>query len=204
LPAVDALDCPGPFTPEDRDEVEADIARYHRKLADPETGARQVRLELPGQLGGTIGVEALLVRDVQNADDPERCLFFKDWARSDAARAGNGQGFLALSVFQSEGRLERRRCIISVTPDSGASLRGLADRLDRAEAERRRESHGEDDRVIDPATGAPRPPRTGYGNADPWYDGRAHGYTIVDAPRGGTRLTADEIEAILLEFGGVA
>jgi hypothetical protein len=26
--------------------------------------------------------------------------------------------------------------------------------------------------------------------------------TIVDAPRSGTRLTADEIEAVFLEFGG--
>jgi hypothetical protein len=204
LSAVDALECPAIFTPEDRDEVQADIARYHRKLADPKTGARQVRLELPGQYGGTLGVEALLVRDVQNVDDPERCLFFKDWARSDAARAGNGHGFLALSVFQSEGALQARRCILSVTPDSGVTLRGLAQRLDRAEADRRRAIHGQDDRVIDPATGAPRTPRTGYDNADPWYDGRAHGYTIVDAPRGGTRLSADEIEKTLLEFGGTA
>jgi hypothetical protein len=45
-------------------------------------------------------------------------------------------------------------------------------------------------------------PRPGYGNADPWYDGRAQGYTIVDAPRSGTMLTADEIESIFLLFGG--
>jgi hypothetical protein len=44
--------------------------------------------------------------------------------------------------------------------------------------------------------------RPGYANADPWYDGRAHGYTYVDAPRSGTLLTAEEIEAIFLRFGG--
>jgi hypothetical protein len=202
LPAVDALGCPGLFDPEERREVEEDIARYHRKLADPATGARQVRLRLPGDYGGTLAVPALLVRNVQGTMDPERCLFFKDWARTDAKRAGNGQGFIALSVFQSEGTRQLRRCILSVTPDSGVSLRGLGARLDRAEADRRRAIHGEDDRVIDPVQGTPKTPRTGYTNADPWYDGRAHGFTIVDAPRGGTVLSADEIEAIFLEFGG--
>jgi len=204
LTAVDALACPGLFSPEERREVEADIERYRRKLADPATCARQARLQLPGEFGGTLPVEALLVRNVQGVKDAGRCLFFKDWARSDADRAGNGHGFIALSVFQSEGTRQLRRAILSVTPDCGVSLRGLGDRLDRAEAERRRAIHGEDDRVVDPATGAARPPRTGYNNADPWYDGRAHGYTIVDAPRAGTVLSADEIEAIFLEFGGVS
>src|SRR5262249_46928601 len=90
------------------------------------------------------------------------------------------------------------------TRDSGATLEGLAALLDRGEAERRREVFGSDDRVTDPATGEPRRPRPGYDNADPWYDGRAHGYTIVDAPRAGTLLTADEIEGIFLRFGGGA
>jgi hypothetical protein len=91
-----------------------------------------------------------------------------------------------------------------VTPDGGASLRGLAALLDEAESERRRQVCGDDDRVIEPATGAPRPPRAGYDNADPWYDGRAHGFTIVDSPRSGTHLTADEIQSIFLVFGGNA
>ena len=103
----------------------------------------------------------------------------------------------------SEGPRQVRRCILSVVPDSGASLRGLGALLDEAEAERRKEVFGVDDRVTDPTTGAARPPRAGYANADPWYDGRAHGYSIVDAPRGGTMLSADEIEAIFLRFGGV-
>jgi serine/threonine protein kinase len=199
--AVDALGCPGLFRPEDRHALEADIERYRQKLTDPATCARGVRLRLPGIYGGTLAVEALVVRDVQGISDRGRCLFFKDWARSDAERAGNGQGFLALSVFQSEKTRQLRRAILSVTPDSGVSLRGLAERLDRAETERRRAIQGEDDRRIDPITGQPLPPRTGFDNADPWYDGRAHGYTIVDSPRSGTRLTADEIEAIFLEFG---
>jgi hypothetical protein len=94
-----------------------------------------------------------------------------------------------------------RRCILSVTPDSGATLRGLGGLLDQAEADRRRQLFGVDDRGTDPVTGDAREPRAGFANADPWYDGRAQGYTIVDAPRGGTLLTADEIEALFLRYG---
>jgi serine/threonine protein kinase len=202
VPGVDAFACPGVFGPEDRAEVQADMERYRRKLADPRCRARQARLRLPSQFGGLVEVEALLVRDVQNGSDPERVMFFKDWARTDARRCPNGTGFVALSIFHSEGPHQVRRCILSVTPDSGASLKGLGRQLDEAEAQRRREVFGTDDRVTDPTTGTARTARPGYDNADPWYDGRAHGYSIVDSPRSGTLLSADEIEALFLSFGG--
>jgi serine/threonine protein kinase len=200
LPDVDAFACPGLFGPEDRAEVARDVERYRRKLADPRTQARTAPLRLPGRFGGTQEVEALLVRDVQNAGDPERCVFFKDWARTDAEHRAGG-GFVALSVFHSPGPQQIRRGILSVTPTGGVTLRGLGALLDEAEAARRRQVHGVDDRVTDPVTGEAKPARPGYGNADPWYDGRAHGYTIVDSPRSGTLLTADEIEGIFLRFG---
>lgn len=59
---------------------------------------------------------------------------------------------------------------------------------------------GVDDRVLDPTTGQVKPPRAGYPNSDPWYDGRAHHYTIVDSPREGTLLSAEEIEDVFLAF----
>ncbi len=198
---VDAFAGTALLSDDDRTAVRDDIRRYERKLVDPRSHARQVRLRLPGQYGGKMLVEALLVRDVQNGDDPEHVLFFKDWARSDARRAGNGRGFIALSVFMSEGAQQVRRCILSLVPDAGASLRGLGSLLDQAESERRRQLYGVDDRVKDPATGAAKPARPGYANSDPWYDGRAHGFTIVDAPRAGTLLTADEIEGLFLRLG---
>jgi hypothetical protein len=189
---------------ETRAQQSADVERYHRKLADPATHSRVLRLSLPGQFGGRVDVDTLLVRDVQNPDDLDRCIFFKDWARSDRERSPGGVGFPGLSVFMSESPRDARRCILSVTPDSGASLRGLAALLDEAESERRRLVYGEDDRVIDPATGSQKPPRAGYLNADPWYDGRAHGFTIVDSPRSGTLLATEVIEGIFAKFGGLA
>ena len=203
LPSVDALACPDLFGEDDRREILADVERYRRKLADPATRARIVRLRLPGQFGGRVELDTILVRDVENLNDPDGCIFFKDWARSDRERSPGGDGFLALSVFMSETPREPRRCILSVTPDSGASLRGLAALLDEAESGRRRQVYGEDDRLVDPATGSRKPPRAGYDNADPWYDGRAHGFTIVDSPRSGTFLTADGIESLFMKFGGL-
>ena len=44
---------------------------------------------------------------------------------------------------------------------------------------RRRQVLGVDDRCQDPSTGQLRPPRPGYDNADPWYDGRGHDFGIV-------------------------
>jgi hypothetical protein len=190
---VDAFACPEMFVDTERAVVADDRDRYVTK-------PRVARLELPGQLGDTVKIEALLARDVQNEGDPDRCLYFKDWARSDETRSPNHRGFDALSVFMSESPLQRRSCILSVTPRSLSSLRGLGALLDAAESRRRREEFGVDDRTIDPASGMPKPRRDGYDNSDPWYDGRSHGYTIVDAPRGGTLLTADEIEGIFLDF----
>ncbi len=204
LPSVDALRTARTSSTmrTDRD-ILADVLRYRRKLEDPKTLHRIVKLSLPGQFGGRVELDTLLVRDVQNVNDPEGCTFFKDWARSDRMHAPGGEGFFGLSVFMTESPRNLRRCILSVTPDSGASLRGLGALLDAAESERRRQVYGEDDRVIDPATGARKPPRAGYDNADPWYDGRAHGFTIVDSPRSGTLLSAEEIEGTFVRFGGL-
>jgi len=204
LPSVDAFECADVMTESDRMDVLADVDRYHRKMTDPKAHAQVARLSLPGQFGGRAEVDALVVRDVQNADDADRCTFFKDWARSDRHRSPGGEGFFGLCIFVSETRHENRRAIISVTPDSGATLRGLGELLDRAESSRRGAVYGADNRVVDPVTGPAKPPRAGFGKASPGFDGRAHGFTIVDSPRSRTLLTADEIEAVFLAFGGKA
>jgi hypothetical protein len=202
LAEIDAFACPNLFTDDDRQLILGDRERYYRKLADPLCRARKAQLRLPSQHGGTVVVDTLLVRAVVSKDEGDRCAFFRDWARIDDRHCPNGKGFVGLSVFVPEGAAKIRRHILSLTPDSGASLRGLGQLLEKAEAERRRQTYGVDDRVTDPISGQPRAPRPGYDNADPWYDGRAHHYTLVDAPRSGTLLRAEEIEDIILNFGG--
>lgn len=202
LEQVAALKCRQVFTRYDEQEIQGDAERYEEKLADPRCAARRTRLTLPNVSGGTTPVDALFVSDVQGTEDESRSMFFKDWARNDTKRCPEQGGFTALCVYASEQGDHPRRCIISVKPKRGVHLQGLARRLDQLESLRRRELfNGIDDRVQDPETGEPRVFRKGYANADPWYDGRAHAYTIIDSPRSGTRLTREEIEFELLDFG---
>jgi hypothetical protein len=187
LDSVNAFDCPV-MTRGDRSEMIEDAQRYERKLADPATHARAAVLQLPVPWGARGEAKALFVRDVQTEDDPERCTFFKDWARTDVERGPTAGGFEVLCVWMSR---PRPRCIISVRPDGDVRLTGLGALLDAAETAARA------------GTGRERigPPRPGYDNPDPWYDGRAHHDTIIDAPRDGTALSADDVERILLTFG---
>ncbi|MCP4657902.1 MAG: hypothetical protein GY856_21045, partial [bacterium] len=80
--------------------------------------------------------------------------------------------------------------IISVDPESVYSLRGLGQLLEIREKEMRA------------AQGLRRvgPPRPGYDNPDPWFDGRSFDYTIVDAPRWGTLLTPDKVRQEVLDW----
>jgi serine/threonine-protein kinase len=199
---VDAFAAHGEAGEAARREVEEDERRYQRKLHDPRCQARAGQLRLPDCAGFTTAVDVLLIRDAANAHDPERCEMLKIWARADTTHSPSKQGFVALCTFFSEGPEQPRRCLISVKPDAPVTLEGLGKRLEQEEhARRARGSTGRDERQYDPLTGARLPDRPGYRNPDPWYDGRAHGYTIVDAPRSGTVLTADEIEQLVLEFG---
>ncbi len=111
---------------------------------------------------------------------------FKSWARGDR-EAAPPCGFVFCAV-----ELGPRRTIFSVPPDSGLTLSGLAERIEEAESRKRA------------ALGRPRtgPPRPGYSNSDPWYDGRGdfHAGTIVDSPRSGTVLTPAELRAVFHDY----
>jgi hypothetical protein len=133
LLALDAFAAPV-LTHQDRETIDADHDRYCRKLDDPRCNAQRATLRLPLQVGaGRKEVPALLVRHVQDEHDPQRCLFFKDWARTDHLRAGRPPGFVALAVFMDLNRLWKAgektgmlgRTFLSVTHGSGVSLRGL-------------------------------------------------------------------------------
>ena len=92
------------------------------------------------------------------------------------------------------GRMVYPRVIVSLDPGwkpegRTPTLRGLGIRLEEKEVEEREKlGGGTDDRG--------RPPRYAEPwcrNADPWYDGRGHEWTIVDSPISGTVLPYDEI-----------
>lgn len=99
-----------------------------------------------------------------------KSYLFKEWSRS--------QGYDLLIVQWSP-----KRVVISVKGDGFLSLEGIGEELNDLEAKKRKELNI----IIN------EPNRVGYNIPDPWYDGRAHGYTIIDAPRLGTQLELEEI-----------
>lgn len=77
----------------------------------------------------------------------------------------------------------KKRTVISLKGDSYFTLEDIGDKLNNLEKQKREKLKI----VIE------EPNREGYCIADPWYDGRAHNYTIIDAPRSGTLLDFNEI-----------
>jgi len=102
--------------------------------------------------------------------DKPKSKLFKAWARE--------EGFDLLIVKWS-----KKRTVISLKADSFYTLGGIGDKLNIKEKIKRQESNVE----------IKEENREGYEIPDPWYDGRAHNFTIIDAPRRGTSLSFEEI-----------
>ncbi|WP_295388818.1 hypothetical protein [uncultured Thiodictyon sp.] len=159
------------------DLVRADQGRYRRDLAR----AERLTVALPRATGeGGERVPGLWIAAPES-------LLFKAWARGDRAGAEDPRGFVFTAV-----ELSPTRVILSVAPGLGLWLNGLGEALEAAETAQRR-------RLGRPRRGEPRP---GYAGPDPWYDGRSplHGYTIVDAPHGGTLLAPAQVRAVFAQW----
>ncbi len=99
---------------------------------------------------------------------------FKYWARD--------EGYDLLIV-----QWNKKRIVISLKGDSFYTLEKLGNELNKLESQKREELNillNEEN-------------RDGYNIPDPWYDGRAHEYTIIDSPRRGTELALKEVINIL-------
>ncbi len=115
------------------------------------------------------------------------------WSSSTEGKAGQNVVLIQSTV--------ENRTVISVDPDSGLSLKGLGLALQRREAEREKAAGI-------PDTGPARYRYRGLGgsdridplfsSSDPWYDGRGHGFTIVDTPGAGSLMTLDEVVDVLI------
>ena len=113
---------------------------------------------------------------------PESVLF-KYWARE-----GEHGDLMVVPSFGRDGAL--RRAVLSVRGESGYHLPYLGYALEQAEEEKRQ-------RLGCVRGGRPRYPDNYCTNDDPWYDGRGHHFTIIDAPRGGTVLDYAEVLAVV-------
>ena len=166
---------PHPFQAEEQ-AVRDDYQRYLADLAE----GRVRTLAIPAQDGGDPRpVSLLTVRDPSQR--PVQGL----GAARPAARARPGRGFVMTSV-----QYGNERFVISVDPAAGVWLKGLGAALDQAETiKRRRTGPGTHRPGAAPASTMPTP---GTMAALALYN-----YTIVDAPRAGTVLTAAEVAAIV-------
>jgi hypothetical protein len=134
--------------------------------------SRILRLSLPLSPGpGRSDVDGLAVRN-------PRSFLLKEWARRDRDNAALARGFsFTLTDFGG------RRFILGVDPSAGANLKGLGARLNEREAAKRR------------ALGRPEAIR--------WYEGDCPLFDcrIIDSPRDGPALPAEEVLAEVLAFG---
>jgi hypothetical protein len=200
---IDAFSCPRCLQEtRDRQYVKGDLMRYEAKLNTPETKARTIDLNLFSPEGKPKQTKGLLVRNVQGEKDPNRVMFFKDWARTDSKRNPDDNGFRFLSVVEENAINGHTQAWISIRPEDDLfSLIGLGPKLEEAEANKRIALYGLDKRWQDPDTGETKKVRYGYDNPDPWYDGRGHDFTMISTPNSGTALSTDEIEAIIVDYG---
>ncbi|MDP2983959.1 MAG: hypothetical protein Q8O92_11610 [Candidatus Latescibacter sp.] len=167
----------------ERKYLQDDYQRYCSDLGDfNRVTIVQPRIPLLG-LNTSEVKKALIYRD------PSASLF-KLWARHDIFHAGSAEGFTVLLVIWNGGPRKDKRYIMSTDPQGKYCLRFLGDVLNSHEA-RKREILGK---------GQEGPNRPGYKLPDPWYDGRAHNYTIVDTPHDGTVLDEEEVISIFTHF----
>jgi len=95
--------------------------------------------------------------------------------------------------------------VISIGPESGYTLKGLGLYLKKLEQKKRewqdvrnegppryQDVDEERNLLVDPL----------FSSSDPWYDGRGHNYTIVDAPRKGSLLSPDRSIKLLSSRDG--
>lgn len=107
------------------------------------------------------------------------CNLHKFWAREESDAS-----VLMIPFKNSENIINR--VIISVRPEDKYTLPCLGYELEKAETAKRATINKE-------RRGNPRFEKEYCNNADPWYDGRGHQYSIVDSPNEGTVLTYSEI-----------
>ncbi|MFA6318930.1 MAG: hypothetical protein WC943_16090, partial [Elusimicrobiota bacterium] len=115
-----------------------------------------------------------------------RSSLFKEMARGDRRNSTLGFGFSLLLVsqtLQNKDEVSLFRHIASTDPCSGFHLKGLGAMLEAMEKRKEDSAGGR----LPPgrvrlAMGAGR---DGTDVASPWYDGRGHGFTIIDSPSRG-------------------
>ena len=161
-----------PFAAEAR-SIRADADRFEADLG------RGCVLELRRRADrGKVPIRLFSIED-------STCGLTAEWAE----RRGMPAQHIATSLKSPPLLLEWGRSLhghlVRVVPGAGFTFEGLASALDEAESAAR-------DALPEPF----------HRVDDPWYDGRRHGYTLVDVPHCSSVLSADEVRAVILRCFG--
>lgn len=173
-----------PFDPPPAFQDEADRLKMDRQLFDDDMRyAESFKIFVPTHNETTREV------DVLSFKRQCRSVLQKYWAREEVKPG------VLMVPYHSSGILDRM--IISVDPHSDLLLPVLGRRLEQMETSKREELKRE-------RGGMPRFEAEYCDNSNPWYDGRGHGYTIIDSPAApdGTVLTYEEIVRTVKETYG--
>lgn len=172
--------------------LQSEIQKY---LADRENSSKfqEIEIELP-----LVKTRELIKVPGVIYQDPSCSLFkllLRKGVRSEELTLP--QYAFSLIIFSASEFHQYTNYIFSVDPDlpveKQVDLLGLGDALNRQEIEKFRQEKQ------NPLT--QKGPRfTEYQLSDPWYDGRAHQWTIVASPRKGTKLSFSEIQLIMNNF----
>ena len=103
-----------------------------------------------------------------------KSLLWKSWSRQDP-EAPDGGAYLFLGVTPEEGQW-----IFSTDPVQKLPIKELAAALQEAEKKKDAEA----------------------AEADPWFDGKPFGHTLVAAPRNGTKLSDEEVIKVVKDWAG--
>ena len=190
------LDLKSPLVKELFEELRDDASRFVKLSQDPSKVVDLGMVNVPTTQPG-------VVAEVRGATIPEieegACLVHYLRATG-ATRPAAALTAVRQRLRSDQEGLDRRRVIISVDPAARSSkqghalsLQGLGAALEIAEQRRRQE--------LGPSFTKERqgPARfSEFSNIeDPWYDGRGHDFTIIDAPRSGSVLTLNEIVGVI-------
>ncbi|WP_449536239.1 hypothetical protein [Ferdinandcohnia sp. Marseille-Q9671] len=165
---------------------------YQKFLADVNNLCERTSLLLP--LVDNNKEESKLVKALQ-WKSPPTCLLHKYWAR----RAGYTLTFIPIYSKRKiiiDKEFAVNRVIISVDPTSDVCLSQLGQQLEQEECKKELELLG-DAHSTWRDRGSRRFQEEWCTNNDPWYDGRAFNYTIVDTPRTGSLLSIEEMKDIM-------
>ncbi len=146
---------------------------YFNYLYDLEK-SQKLSLSLPHISGkAKKTVDGLIVKN-------PRSYLLKDWARRDKIKSPLKQGFSFLMT-----NFGNQRFILGVDPEQDVNLKGLGERLNKKEAQKRKEQNRE--------------------FPFHWYDGNCplFNFRIIDSPQDETSLSHQEIVDILKEFGKI-